>query len=70
MVERAWPDKVESHANWWAATHVTGEPEPKPGKQSMVVEGVPAGTRVFAIRSLDAGSNRSALSNAAKVDVK
>jgi len=70
MVERAWPDKVESHANWWAATHVTGEPEPKPGGQSMVVEAVPVGTRCFAIRSFDGNNNRSDISNIGKVEVK
>jgi len=70
MVERAWPDKVETHDNWWSATHVANEPEPKPGAQTMVVEGVPAGRRVFAIRGFDAASNRSGLSNMVAVDVK
>jgi hypothetical protein len=70
MVRRCWPDRCETNANWWAATHATGEPEPRPGAQSMIVEGVPAGTRVFAIRSFDASNNRSLMSEQATVEVK
>jgi len=70
MVERAWPDKIETHANWWAAAHVTGEPDPKRGRQGMVVEGVPVGVRYFGIRSFDAADNRSDISNVVKVEVK
>ena len=71
MVERCWPDKADTHANWWAADHVAGEPAPVAGKsQLMVVTDVPAGTRHFAIRTYDQASNRSAISNIAKADVK
>ena len=71
MVKRVnLPGQKDTHANWWAASQVTGEPEPKAGAQSMVVEGVPVGMRVFAIRSFDAHSNRSGLSNMARVEVK
>ncbi|MFW6157961.1 MAG: hypothetical protein ACOC8E_01225 [Planctomycetota bacterium] len=70
MVRRCWPDRCETHANWWAATHVKNEPDPKAGEQSVVVEGVPAGRRVFAIRSFDANNNRSGMSNPVKTEVK
>jgi len=70
MVERAWPGKVETHDNWWSATHVADEPAPKPGAQSMVVAGIPAGRRVFAIRTFDAADNRSGLSDMVAVGVR
>jgi hypothetical protein len=71
MVKRLdLPGQKDTHANWWAASQVTGEPEPKAGAQSMIVENIPVGTRVFAIRSFDAQSNRSGLSNMVKVEVK
>jgi len=72
MVRRCWPDRVGSHANWWAAANVPGEPEPAPTgrKQTMVVEGVSPGRRYFAVRAWDAGHNRSAISNIAEVTVR
>jgi hypothetical protein len=56
--------------NWWRATNLQGEPEPKPAGQSerFVVTGVPAGdTLYFALRSFDGSSNRSAMSNLVEV---
>jgi len=73
MVRRiTFPQQKDTHANWWAANNVVGEPRPgAPGtKQSMVVEGVTAGERHFAIRAFDAAGNRSAISNLARVMVK
>ena len=73
MVRRiTWPEQKDTHANWWAANNVAGEPRPAAAgtKQSMVVEGVTAGMRCFAIRSFDAAGNRSAKSNMARADVR
>ena len=57
---------------WWAGYNVAGEPKPgRPGTaQQMVIEGVPAGRRYFALRSRDAAPNESALSNVVAVDVR
>jgi hypothetical protein len=51
---------------------VTGVPQPKAAgsTQSMVAEGIPPGKRFFPIRSFDAASNRSALSNLVEVEVR
>ena len=73
IVERLnWPDQKDAKANWWAANRATGGPKPGSAgtKESMVVEGVPAGKRCFAIRTFDAASNRSPLSNIAEVEVR
>ena len=73
MVERLnWPDQKGNKANWWAANHVAGEPKPGPAgaKESMVVEGIPAGRRCFAVRSFDAASNRSGIGNLTEVEVR
>ncbi len=71
MLERIdWRKQAKTHANWWAANNVTGEPKPAAGRQSMVVEGVSAGKRCFAIRSWDAAGNRSAMSNLVEVEVR
>jgi hypothetical protein len=60
------------HANWWAANNVEGEPQPGAAgaKETMTVEGVTPGKRFFAVRSFDAASNRSALSNVVEVEVR
>jgi len=73
MVERLrWPEEKTAKANWWAANHVTGKPKPAAAgtRQSMTVEGIPAGPRYFAIRSFDDESNRSAISDTAEVEVR
>ena len=52
--------------NWWRAVNCAGEPVPsKPGTaERFVVTGIPqAGRLHVAVRSFDAGSNRSAMSN-------
>jgi hypothetical protein len=65
------PEQADTHVNWWAAENVSGEPAPEPGKpQTMIVEGVAAGTKVFAIRTFDAAGNRSKTSNDAVVHVE
>ncbi|MCG3181315.1 MAG: hypothetical protein BIFFINMI_03695 [Phycisphaerae bacterium] len=71
MVERCTPEQYATNDNWWAATHVPNEPSAEGGKaQSMVVEGVEAGAKVFAIRSFDAAGNRSPIGNQVQIDVK
>jgi len=71
----------ETHANWWAAEHLHGEPTAKPGeKQSCVADlnkyadykrtPFQPGTYTFGIRAWDAKNRRSAISNQVKVDVK
>ncbi|MHC4917297.1 MAG: hypothetical protein ACYTGB_17605, partial [Planctomycetota bacterium] len=70
MVRRPWPDRVKTHAAWWAAENTAGEPAPKAGRQSMTIEGVPAGKRHFRIRSWDAAHNRSEMSNEVAVEVR
>ncbi len=71
MIDRIdWQTQAKTHTNWWAAQNVADEPGPNGAKGSMIVEGVPEGRRVFAIRSRDAAGNRSAISNMATVEVK
>ena len=72
MVERAWPDQVDTHVNWWAAEHVAGVPEPaEPGERaSMVVEGLEPGRRVFSARAFSPERVRAPLGAMAEVDVR
>lgn len=73
MVERLrWPEEKTAKANWWAADQVTGAPRPAAAgtSESMIVDGLPAGQRYVAIRSFDAESNRSSISNIAEVEVR
>ena len=67
-----FPDQKDTHANWWAANNVAGEPKPAAAgtKQSMILEGVTAGLRYFNIRGFDAESNRSGFSNMAEAQAK
>jgi hypothetical protein len=57
---------------FWAACNLAGAPAPAAAgtKQSMVVEGLPAGTLTFAVKSWDAVDNLSDLSNIAVVKVE
>ncbi len=73
MVERLkWPEEKATKCNWWAAHNVPAEPQPAAAGtgQSMLVEGVSAGERCFNLRSFDAASNRSAMSNMVTLEVK
>ena len=73
LVERLrWPDEKDTTANWWAANLATGAPRPAAAgrKESMVVEGISAGKQHWAVRSFDAASNRSLLSNVVAVEVR
>jgi hypothetical protein len=73
LVERLdFPEAVSAAANWWAANHVAGEPRPKAAgiQESMLLGGVSAGKKYFALRSFDAASNRSELSNMAEISVR
>jgi hypothetical protein len=71
MVKRIdFASGTNGKSNWWGANNVEGEPEPKPGRQSMTVTGVEPGRRVFAVRTFDAGWNRSKLSNQVVVEVR
>ncbi|MFC1609889.1 hypothetical protein ACFL6C_02935 [Myxococcota bacterium] len=66
MVDRiVWPDQAGSASNWWAAEHAEGEPIPSaPGTiERAEVSDLPAATYAIGIRSLDAASNRSGISN-------
>jgi hypothetical protein len=58
------------HTNWWMAANLDGEPAPgEPGRRErFAVSGVPEGAGYFALRSFDDSSNRSAISNIARVD--
>ena len=64
-------DEGQKHC-WWITHNVRGEPAPgAPGKrEEFTVENLPAGTCYFAMRSFDAESNRSDMSNVIKVEVK
>jgi hypothetical protein len=64
-------DEGKKHS-WWIARNVKGEPAPgKPGKaESFTVENLAPGTCYLALRSFDAESNRSEMSNVVQVEVK
>jgi exo-rhamnogalacturonan lyase-like protein len=68
----AYPRDHNKKWTWWAGYNVAGEPKPgKPGaKETMVIDGVPAGTRYIAIRSRDAAPNESPISNVVRLDVR
>lgn len=68
----AYPDIVGQKYSWFGAHNVAGEPRPAaPGtRQSMVLEGVPAGTRYFRLRAWDNSMNQGPLSNEVTVEVK
>ena len=70
LVRRAWPDKAETHASWWAADNVPDEPAAKAGAQSVTLDNVPAGKRFFAARAWDAADNRSEIGNVVEVEVR
>jgi hypothetical protein len=73
-VKLAYECPPDTYENWWAAEHVFGEPEPKPGKtQSFVADlhdgadfkrmPFKPGTYTFAIRVWNAQNHRSGISN-------
>jgi hypothetical protein len=67
---QAWAANEDGKVtNWWMAANLKAEPTPKaPGeKESFVVSGVPEGAGHFAVRSFDDSSNRSSMSNVARV---
>jgi hypothetical protein len=70
--KRAFAFDPKTHANWWAANNVEGEPKPGAAgaKETMTVEGAAPGKRFFAVRSFDAASNRSGMSNVVEVEVR
>jgi hypothetical protein len=57
---------------FWAAMNAVGAPKPGSAgsKATMVVEGLPAETLYFAVKSWDAGDTISALSNVVAVSVR
>ncbi len=70
--KRTWAYDPATHDNWWAALSVVGMPRVCKGgaKDSVKVEGLSAGTYYFAVRTWDEASNRSRVSNLARVEVK
>ncbi len=69
---RTYKYNPPEYANWWAGKNVSSEPLPlEPGsKQVFVIRGLKTGSYYFAIRSWDADSNRSSISNLVKVVIK
>lgn len=72
MVERAWPDRIATHVNWWAAEHVEGVPAPDDAgaRAEMIVEGLEPGRRVFSARAFNSRRQRSGLGAMAAVEVR
>lgn len=70
IVEETSGGKID--VNFWAATNVSGEPEPKRAgtRQQMVVAGLTPGTYHFAIKTRDELNNESAISNVVTVMVR
>ncbi|MFO7900841.1 MAG: hypothetical protein R6V58_17490, partial [Planctomycetota bacterium] len=71
----------ETHENWWAAEHLFGEPEAKPGETQSFVADLTDGADykrapfrparyTFAIRAWDAADRRSPISNQVIVETK
>ncbi len=80
-VELVYEFSPETHANWWAAEHLFGEPEAAPGeRQSFVAdlndgadykrEPFEPGEYRFALRAWDAANRRTAISNQVTVEVE
>ena len=71
-----WLDRAAAfnarQRSFWAAINLPGAPKPGAagGKESMVVEGLPAGKLNFGIKSWDAFDNMSELSNVVQAEVK
>jgi len=67
-----WPDKRETHINFWGAVNVSDEPAPKAAgtRQTYTVKGLKPGTYYFAAKSRDECSNQSPISNIATAEVK
>ena len=72
MVERAWPDRIETHANGWAAENVEGVPPPGAAgaRTTMIVEGLQPGRRVFSARAFNGQRQRAALGAMPAVEVR
>jgi len=66
-----WPDKRESHINFWGATNVADEPKPGPAgaREKFTVPGLSPGTYYFALKIRDGCGNQSPLSNVVRADV-
>jgi hypothetical protein len=72
MVEKiVWPDHKDTYSNWWAAENVSGEPVPGSAgsAEEFTLSVSEPETYYFAIRTYDAASNRSDISNMATVIV-
>lgn len=67
-----WPDQSKTHINFWGAENCAGVPTPQAAgaAESFTVEGLPAGKRCFALKTRDATSNQSPISNVVEVEVK
>lgn len=61
-----------SQRSFWASYNVPGEPKPGQAgaRETMIVEGLPAGPLNFALKSWDTDDNISDLSNVARAEVK
>jgi len=70
--EYEYPRDHGTKWTWWAGYNVAGEPKPgTPGTtETMVLTGIPAGTRHFCLRAKDGEPNESEMSNCVKVEVK
>lgn len=67
---KAWAANKDAEVlNWWMAKNLNGEPAPAAAgkKESFTVTGVPQGMTCFTVVSVDDSSNRSPMSNVAKV---
>ena len=63
-------DKIKR--NWWRATNIKGEPNPKGTgeKVEFIAMSIPGGTQYFYVRSFDNSANRSELSNGAVIECR
>ncbi|KKL76870.1 hypothetical protein LCGC14_2040550, partial [marine sediment metagenome] len=67
-----FPDRMDTHINFWGATNVPDEPAPKAAGagQSFTVRGLKPGKYYFAIKTRDEQPNQSPISNVVSAQVK
>ncbi|MBN1546060.1 MAG: hypothetical protein JW902_05300 [Syntrophaceae bacterium] len=62
----------ETHCAWWAATNIPGEPgiDSSGAQNELIIPDLAPGSYYFAVKSYDAASNQSDISNVVTIDLR